>query len=76
MASSNLKQTLRELVQGYKRQKARQQLLPPGCPFGELVEQRLKQIERNLQETRTRINALLFLVLVAIIEQIVTRLLG
>jgi len=50
--------------------------ISPGCPFGALVEQRLKDMERNIQEVKGRINGLIFLILGLILTEVITRLVG
>ena len=47
----------------------------PGCPFGAVVEQRLKDLERNIGEVKARVSGLIFLVVGAVIVQIALRLL-
>lgn len=48
--------------------------LTPCCTFGALLEERLKGLERELQETRARLNGLLFLVVGAVAVEVVLRL--
>jgi len=50
--------------------------ISPGCPFGALVEERLKDMERNIQEVKGRINGLIFLILGLILTEVIPRLLG
>lgn len=74
-SEQRLKEILRALGASFRKGKTPPPSPAPGCPFGLAVEERLKNLERNLQETRTRVNALIFLVLTAVLEQIVLRLL-
>jgi len=46
----------------------------PGCPFGHVVEQRLRVLEGAVFEIRGRVNALLFLVAGAVLAEVVLRL--
>lgn len=48
----------------------------PGCAFGAVVEERLKDLERNIQEVKGRINGLIFLVIAAVVVQVIIRLVG
>ena len=46
----------------------------PGCPFGHLVEERLRALEGAVDEIRGRVNALFFLVVGAVVVEVVLRL--
>ena len=46
----------------------------PGCPFGHVVEQRLRALEGAVYEIRGRVNALLFVVAGAVVVEVVLRL--
>ena len=48
----------------------------PGCPFGAVVEERLKSMEGNIQELKGRINGLIFLLVGAVLVEVVMRLVG
>lgn len=74
--AKRLKEILQALGAGGRKGKATSPLPSPGCLFGGMVEERLRELERSLRETRTRVNALIFLVLAAALEQIVLRLMG
>lgn len=50
--------------------------ISPGCPFGALVEQRLKDMERNTQEIKGRINGLIFIILGLVVAEVIIRLVG
>ncbi len=63
---NRLKETLQALAQGFKKRKS---------TSSTDTEDRIKELERRLEETRVRLNALIFLVLADVLEQIVMRLL-
>ena len=46
----------------------------PGCPFGHLVDERLRALEGAVDEIRGRVNALFFLVVGAVAVEVVLRL--
>jgi len=48
--------------------------LRPACAFGALVDERLKAMASDIAEVKTRVNALLFAVVVAVVVDIVMRL--
>lgn len=48
--------------------------LSPGCTFGAVIEQRLKDLDRDLAEVKGRLNGLIFLVASAVVVDIVMRL--
>ena len=48
--------------------------LDPGCPFGAVVEQRLREMERSVSEIKAKVNGLIFLVVGAVIAVVITRL--
>lgn len=50
--------------------------LSPGCAFGAVVEERLKNLERNIQEVKGRINGLIFLVVGVVVVEVIMRLVG
>jgi len=50
--------------------------MSPGCAFGALVEERLKDMERNIQEVKGRINGLIFLILGLVVAEVIIRLVG
>lgn len=58
-------------------QAAEQRLSSLSAPtFRALIDQRLRTLERDVAEVRTRINGLLFVVAGAAVTQVVLRLLG
>jgi len=48
--------------------------IAPGCAFGAVVEERLKELERSLGEVKARLNGLIFLVVGAVVLEVVLRL--
>lgn len=74
--STELKQALQRLVRGRGPQPPPRPDLAPGCPFGAVVEARLKALDGELGEVRARVNGLLFLLAGAIATQVVLKLLG
>ena len=60
-----------------EQREAEQRLATLSAPaFRALMDQRLRTLEREMAEVRTRINGLLFVVAGAAVTQIVLRLLG
>lgn len=49
--------------------------MSPGCAFGAVIEQRLKDMERNLADVKARLNGLIFLVVGAVLVEVIMRLL-
>ena len=50
--------------------------MSPGCPFGALVEERLKNMEGNIHELKGRINGLIFLLVGVVLVEVIMRLVG
>lgn len=50
--------------------------MSPGCAFGAVVEERLKDVERNIQEVKGRINGLIFLIIALVLAEVITHLVG
>jgi len=74
-ASSELKQAIAGLVRGGKAAPGRPAVsTAPGCAFGAVVEERLKELERGLGEVKARLNGLIFLVVGAVVLEVVLRL--
>ena len=48
--------------------------ISPGCAFGAVVEERLKDLDRHIDEVKGRLNGLLFLVIGAVLVQVIMRL--
>jgi len=48
--------------------------MSPGCAFGAVIEQRLTDMERNLADLKARLNGLIFLVVGAVLVEVVLRL--
>ena len=73
--SKKLEKTMRNLFLGVsKREGGEAQFeISPGCAFGALVEERLKNMERNLQEVKGRINGLIFLIVALVLAEVILR---
>ena len=67
MDSDELKDALRKL----RRPRAPEVDLSPASTFDALLDQRLRHLERHVEELKTRINGLVFLVIGAVVAQIV-----
>ncbi len=48
--------------------------LAPGCAFGVAVDERLKEVERQIGEVKDRLNGLIYLVIGAVVVEVVLRL--
>lgn len=48
----------------------------PGCAFGALVEERLKNMEGNIHELKGRINGLIFLLVGVVLVEAIMRFVG
>ena len=48
--------------------------MSPGCPFGALVEERLRSMERDTREVKGRINGLIFLLIALVVAEVIMRL--
>jgi len=48
----------------------------PGCLFGALVEERLKNMEGNIHELKGRLNGLIFLLVGVVFAEVIIRLAG
>ncbi|MBI4295088.1 MAG: hypothetical protein HY669_02865 [Chloroflexi bacterium] len=73
IASERLKASIGALA------RSRAQPVPdvsPGCTFGAVVDERLRHLERSLQEVKQRLNGLIFVVIGAVLVEIATSLLG
>ena len=49
--------------------------MSPGCPFGALLEERLRNMEREIGELKGRINGLIFLIVALVVAELILRLL-
>ncbi len=67
MESDELKDALRKL----RRPRAPEVDLAPASTFDALLDQRLGHLERHVEELKTRINGLVFLVIGAVVAQII-----
>ena len=74
-SSKKLERTMRNLfLRVSKREGGEAQVeISPGCAFGALVEERLKNMERNLQEVKGRINGLIFLIVALVVAEVIMR---
>ena len=72
MESDELKDALRKL----RRSRAPEVDLSPASTFDALLDQRLGHLERHVEELKTRINGLVFLVIGAVVAQIVLSIWG
>ncbi len=50
--------------------------LSPGCAFGAVLGERLKEMERNIQEVKGRINGLIFLIIGLVLAEVIIHLVG
>ena len=50
--------------------------MSPGCPFGALVEERLRNMEGIIQELNGRINGLIFFLVAVVFAEVIMRLVG
>jgi hypothetical protein len=48
--------------------------ISPGCAFGAVVEERLRDLERHIDEVKGRLSGLLFLVTGAVVVQVIIKL--
>lgn len=48
--------------------------ISPGCPFGAVLEERLKNMEQTIEELKGRINGLIFVLVGALALEIIVRL--
>ena len=72
MESDPLKDAIRRL----RRPRPPEIDLSPASTFDALLDQRLKHLERHVEELKTRINGLVFVVIGAVVAQIVLSLSG
>jgi len=75
---SDLKRTIKRLARLGRRSGGAKQTvdIAPGCAFGAVVDQRLKDMERGLGELKGRVNGLIFVVAGAVLVEIVMRFIG
>ena len=77
MAAERLKAQLRKLARAKASTMPEQRRAvdtSPGCAFGAVVDQRLKDLERSLGDFKSRLNGLIFVVIGAVLLEIVLRL--
>ena len=75
-SSNRLKATIRRLLERNAKRDVSSDTITPGCAFGPLVEQRLHYVERELQETRGRVNGLLFLLVALVTAEVIISIVG
>ncbi|MBI4340374.1 MAG: hypothetical protein HY680_10565 [Chloroflexi bacterium] len=75
-ASKDLKQTINALVQSARGAGHGPVDTAPACAFGAVVDQRLKDLEKGLEEVKSRLNSLIYLVAGAVLIEVVMRLMG
>lgn len=73
MGSEELKEAIRRLARGASKPQPKVDMAP-GCAYGALVSERLKELEKELSEVKARLNGLIFLVVGAVVVQVVLRL--
>jgi len=76
MARDELKQVLGQLLRHPANAvpKAVPVDATPGCTFGVVMEQRLTFLEKGLGELKSRLNGLIFLVMGAVLVEVILRL--
>jgi len=81
-SSKKLGRTIKELwlkVRGANQTRTRGEPVvdtSPGCAFGAVVEERLKNMEGNIQELKGRINGLIFLLVGVVLVEVIMRFTG
>ncbi|MBI2872964.1 MAG: hypothetical protein HYY00_07250 [Chloroflexi bacterium] len=74
MGSKKLKEAIRNLAQ--RRREATPRVdVSPASAFDALLEERMRGLEQQVEELKQRLNGLLFLVVGALVVQVVMRLL-
>ncbi|MCK4362057.1 MAG: hypothetical protein KAW13_02115 [Dehalococcoidia bacterium] len=77
MDSDNSKKLAGSMRKLFLRVRGKGELSPlemsPGCPFGALVEERLRSMERETREVKGRINGLIFLLIALVVAELLLR---
>lgn len=74
-SSNKLRETIQKFVSGPRNAGRMARVdMSPGCAFGAVIEQRLTDMERNLADLKARLNGLIFLVVGAVLVEVVLRL--
>ena len=73
MKRDELKETLTKL---FAKKPVRRLELSPESPFDIMLQERIASLEREVQEVKDRVNGLLFLVIGAVIVQVVLKFLS
>ena len=77
MAHREMERLLGKLLRRGKAGDQRQSVdTAPGCAFGAVLEGHVEDLEKALSELRGRVNGLLFLVVGAVIVEVVLQLIG
>ena len=80
MKSDDLKDIIRKLARGpdFMGVRAEKRVagvdVSPGCAFGALLDQRLADVEQSLDEMKTRLNGLIFLLIGTVLVEVIMRL--
>ena len=75
MKNGKLKETIQRLASGSRTVGQPSRIdMSPGCAFGAVIEQRLQDMERNLADLKARLNGLIFLVVGAVLVEVIMRL--
>ena len=76
MKSDDLKDVIKKLARGKVRAEKRVAGVDvsPGCAFGALLDQRLADLEQSLDEMKTRLNGLIFLLIGTVLVEVIMRL--
>ncbi len=72
--SLKLKQAIGRLVRKSSMNRQINVNTTPGCAFGAVEEQRLRNLEQQLDEIKNRVNGLLYTLVGAVVLEIVMRL--
>lgn len=77
MAHRELERLLARLLRRRQTSEERRGIdIAPGCAFGAVLEGHVLELEKALAELRGRVNGLIFLVVGAVIVEIVLQLIG
>ena len=74
IAASRLKKAVSRLARPGRATSAPPLDVAPGCTFGAGVAERLKALEQGMGEVKGRLNGLIFVVIGAVVADLVTRL--
>ena len=71
MTSDQLPNQLKEAIRNLRRRTPSGVDLSPRSPFDALLEERLKALERQVEEVKSRVHGLIFLIAGAVMVQVV-----